>query len=186
MRIRCNRTEMAEFIESTIAGWNDGRAVSTFSTGKRPGVDGSEPRPAHYRRLGMEVRVERTPLGGYMLSTDSGRATRVRRRADNSGGSDLQSDVCGSDLQSRSRSKTAPTERGVCWDCDPTGALLPQAHRSHRLVAPTGSAAIPPAGPAPPRLPPACQARPGRQPEMPSGRAGSADLRCRRICGRRS
>lgn len=36
------------------------------------------PGRAHYRP-GMEVRVERTTLGGYMLSTDSGRATRVRR-----------------------------------------------------------------------------------------------------------
>lgn len=30
-------------------------------------------------RTGIDVKIERTPLGGYMLSTDSGRATRVRR-----------------------------------------------------------------------------------------------------------
>lgn len=30
-------------------------------------------------RADMTVRVERTPMGGYILSTDRGRATRVRR-----------------------------------------------------------------------------------------------------------
>ena len=33
---------------------------------------------ARYRE-GVEVRIERTPLGGYVLSTEAGRATRVRR-----------------------------------------------------------------------------------------------------------
>ncbi|MDZ7668008.1 MAG: hypothetical protein U5Q16_00795 [Gammaproteobacteria bacterium] len=30
-------------------------------------------------RTGLEVKIERTPLGAYMLSTPAGRATRVRR-----------------------------------------------------------------------------------------------------------
>jgi hypothetical protein len=37
-----------------------------------------EPGRARYRE-GLEVRIERTPLGGYVLSTEAGRATRVRR-----------------------------------------------------------------------------------------------------------
>jgi hypothetical protein len=74
-----NRTEMAEFIESTIARLERrprGEYVFLLENGQT--WTEVSPGRAHYRP-GMEVRVERTTMGGYMLSTDSGRATRVRR-----------------------------------------------------------------------------------------------------------